>query len=137
MGIQAASLRRIPLFVGLDGEELEAAAKAFHEDTFPAGKTIVHDSDKSASFYLLMQGSVEVRRGGKAIATLTPYEFFGDILALGFQYERTADVVALGPCTCLVAGQKELQELLSNSMAVGRRVLKVMHDRYKNDRLTV
>ncbi len=134
MGVSAEAIERVPLFEGLQRQELEAVATAFREGAFPAGRAIVRDSDRSPSFYILMKGKAEVRRGGRAVATLTPYQFFGEILTLGYQRERTADVVAVEPCVCLISGPGDMQRLLSRNLSVGRRMAKEMHSRYKDDR---
>ena len=133
MTVTAENIAKIPLFGGLERRELEAIATVFHEDAFPAGKVIVRDSDRNPSFYILTKGKAEVRRRSEVVATLTPYQFFGEILTLGYQRERTADVVAVEPCACLVSGPGDMQRLLSSNISVGRRMLREMRERYKND----
>lgn len=127
-------LDKIPLFAGLGEKALKAVAEAFHETSFSPGETIIKDSDRSPSFYVLVKGVAEVRREGGAIAVIRPYEFFGELVALGFQRQRTADVVAVEDCTCLVAEHAELQQLISSNRYVGQRILGEVSARYSADR---
>jgi CRP-like cAMP-binding protein len=124
-------MRKAPLFFGLDDKSLADMAAAFREASFSDGSMIVREGEPSASFSILVEGQAEVRVSGRVVATLRPYQFFGELAALGIQRRRTADVVASGPCKCLVAVQSELQRILSSHPPVASRILKEIRDRYQ------
>jgi CRP-like cAMP-binding protein len=124
-------LHRIPIFFGLDESSLADMAKAFLEATFVGGTVIVKEGEQSVSFSILIEGKAEVRSGGNVIATLQPYQFFGELAALGIQRRRTADVVASGQCRCLVAVQSELQRVLSSHPSLASHILSEIRNRYQ------
>lgn len=128
------TLGRIPLFSGLDRKALEAVAAAFQEAAFQGGETIIRDSDRSVSFYVLLEGKAEVKRGGDAIASIAPYDFFGELVALDFQRQRTAEVAAVEPCRCLMASQESLQNLILRNPTIGRKILGEIRSRYSENR---
>jgi len=129
----ASLLRRIPIFFGLDEKSLADMTKAFGEATFDSGATIVKEGEQSVSFSILVEGGAEVKSGGTVIATLKPYQFFGELAALGIHRRRTADVIASGQCKCLVAVQPELQRILSSHPSVASHILSEIRNRYQTD----
>ncbi len=129
----AERIEKVPIFSGLERKDLDAVAQAFREVSFSPGETIIKDSDRSPGFYVMLEGAAEARRGGEAVASLKPGEFFGELVALGFQRQRTADVVAVERCTCIVAGQQALQSLISRHGVVGRQILGEIRKRYAGE----
>jgi len=126
-------LRKIPIFFGLDERSLADMAKAFGEATFARGAAIVKEGEQSVSFSILVEGRAEVKSGGTVIATLKPYQFFGELAALGIHRRRTADVIASEQCRCLVAVQPELQRVLSSHPSVATHILSEIRNRYQSD----
>ncbi len=126
-------LHRIPIFFGLRDSALADMAKAFREVTFAAGAPIMKEGEATRSFLILTDGAVEIKRSGKLVATLVPYQFFGELAALGLQDKRTADIVARGECKCLVAIQSELQRVISSHPTVSSHILKEIRNRYQPD----
>jgi len=124
-------LHRIPIFFGLHDNALADMARAFREVRFAGGTAIMKEGEKTRSFLILTDGAVEIRRGGRAIASLVPYQFFGELAALGLQDKRTADIFASGECTCLVAIQSELQRVISSHPTVSSHILREMRERYQ------
>jgi len=124
-------LHKIPIFFGLHDTALADMARAFREVKFAKGTAIVKEGETTRSFLILTEGAVEIRREGKLIATLLPYQFFGELAALGLQQKRTADIVASGECTCLVAIQSELQRVISSHPIVSSHILREMRNRYQ------
>ena len=125
-------LHKIPIFFGLDERSLGDVAKAFREATFAGGAVIVKEGERSVSFSILTEGAAEVRSGPNTVASLRPYQFFGELAALGIQRRRTADVVASGQCKCLVAVQPELQRILSSHPSIANHILNEIRSRYQS-----
>jgi CRP-like cAMP-binding protein len=131
-----ALLKGTPLFSTLTAPELSALSRVFREVTCPKGSIIVKESEPSRDFFVLVNGSVRVESQGKTLATLGPGQFFGELTAVGFQRTRTADVVAIESCSCLVIGRDNLEALISGHSSVSSKILKEIHDRYLKDGLT-
>lgn len=94
-------LQNVPIFSGMSKKELKAMAKSFVEKTYPVGKVIEAEGDKGVSFYLIIDGSVNVRKGDKSIAKLSKGQFFGELSLLDKQ-PRSATIETLEPTTCLI-----------------------------------
>ena len=124
-------LQKVPIFKGLEERRMADVAKAFREAAFDEGTRIVKEGEQSVSFSILTEGEAEVRSGNRVIATLRPYEFFGELAALGTHSARTADVTATAPCKCLVAIQPEFQRILSTYPTVAGNVLGEVRRRYQ------
>ena len=61
---------------------------------------MVWEGDEGVAFYLIVEGSAEVRRSGKVLSRLGQGNFFGEMTLLDEQ-PSSADVVAVEPTRCL------------------------------------
>jgi CRP/FNR family transcriptional regulator, cyclic AMP receptor protein len=92
-------LRSVSLFSGLEDKQLKSIQSSGKELDFEAGRLIVKEGDSGLGFYLILDGSVEVRHGGKVLAKLGKGEFFGEMTLLD-NMPRSADVVAVSKTKC-------------------------------------
>jgi len=90
---------RAPLFSGLKGKQLKTIVSAGQELSYEPGRIIVKEGEMGAGFYLILDGSVEVRKGNKVLSKLTAGQFFGE-MALLDRNPRSADVVVTSPTRC-------------------------------------
>src|ERR1700687_4956577 len=72
------SLRRVPLFAGLDSKELEFLAKLAKEQRYEPGTTIVKAGASGHGLYSIKEGNVSVVRDGQKVASCGPCQFFGE-----------------------------------------------------------
>jgi CRP/FNR family transcriptional regulator, cyclic AMP receptor protein len=91
----------IPFFEGLNEKTRKAIAGRGKEMSFKAGETIVGEKETGVGFYLVLDGSAEVRKRGKVLATLGNGQFFGEMSVIDGQ-PRSADVVAVASTKCWV-----------------------------------
>ncbi len=106
-----ALLKQVPLFSQLGDKHLQAIARSARELKFPAGKPIVKEGEQSnVGFYLILDGQVEVRRGGQVLAKLGSGQFFGEMSVLDGQ-PRSADVYAVSDTTCLALTSWDIKGL--------------------------
>src|SRR5688572_7820384 len=94
-------LRRVPLFAGLEQDELEAIGQIAEEMDAPAGEELTHEGRHEGYFFVIVSGTVRVERRGKAVNTLHDGEFLGEISLLDGG-PRTATATTETPSTLLV-----------------------------------
>ncbi len=123
-------LETIPLFRGLEKEELKAIANSSKEMTFQAGDMIVKEGDAGLGFYLITEGKAVVKRKGKTLARLARGNFFGEMSLLDDQ-PRSADVVAEESTKCRVLLRWNFWSVVSKNQKIPRALLKEMARRLR------
>src|SRR3989442_3518796 len=107
-------LEMTPLFSGLNKGQLKAIVKSSKERSFKKGEAIVREGESGVGFYLIVGGSAEVRRDGRALAELARGQFFWEMGLLD-QPPPSADVVALEDTDRLVLSSPTLLSLASTN----------------------
>jgi CRP/FNR family transcriptional regulator, cyclic AMP receptor protein len=125
------SLRRVPLFAGLDRKELELLAKLAKEQSYEAGATIVQAGASGHGLYIIKQGNVSVVRDGQKVASFGPGQFFGEVAVLDGG-PRTADVKADTDTVCLTLISWEIKPLLMDNAAISYKMLLEMVKRLRS-----
>lgn len=121
-------IREIPLFAHCSRAELAEVASIADEVDVGAGKELIREGDQGREFFILIEGSAEVRRRGRKVHTLKPGEFFGEI-ALISRSPRTATVTATSDSRLLVITPSAFRTLLEHSPRIQIRVLEALADR--------
>ena len=123
-------LASVPLFSGCTTKELRDIAKATVELTLDEGREFVTQGDVGREAFIIVEGSADVSRGGKKIATLGPGDCVGE-LALLDHGPRTATVVATSPLTVLVLGPREFSGLLDEVPTLNHKILAALASRIR------
>jgi hypothetical protein len=109
-------LTDVPIFASLDDTDLAWLDKEATREEVGPGEVLVNQWDPSRDFYVLLEGSAEVRRDGTRLAVLTSGDFFGEIAAMdwgaSFGYNRTASIVTSSACRLLVVPTATFQVLM-------------------------
>jgi CRP/FNR family transcriptional regulator len=92
-------LQSVPLFSGLKEKQIKSILGSGKQLHFGAGNLIVKEGDSGVGLFLIIDGSVEVRRKDKLLSKLGKGDFFGEMSLLDKQ-PRSADVMATTPVTC-------------------------------------
>ena len=96
--MDVAKLDGLQLFDGLSRQQLEMIAQYAVEVDVPEGKVLVHDGALAWDFYVIEEGSAEVRHAQTTkLGTLGAGDFFGEIGVMASDQRRTASVVATSP----------------------------------------
>jgi aromatic-L-amino-acid decarboxylase len=126
-------LRSIPLFAALTDEEAQSLLTAARQVVLPSGTPIVERWGEGRDFYVILEGSVQVRREDEVADVLGQGEFFGELAALdwgaGFGYARLASVVAVSDVRLLVVAPAAFQRLVRDAPSVGDQVRRAVRDR--------
>ena len=121
-------LRGVPLFADLDERDLQAVAVLAREQTHKAGEILMLEGEPGEEFYVIVDGTIRIERGGRAIRSMTAGGFLGEI-ALFDRRPRTATATAISDVTVLVLHEHEFDRLLDTLPAVSRRVRAAMDRR--------
>jgi CRP-like cAMP-binding protein len=125
-------LKTVPLFGHCSKRELQKIASLADEVDLSAGKELIREGSLAREFFVLIDGSAEVVRGGRAVRRLGAGDFFGEI-ALVTNRPRTASVTTTSPTTALVMTGRAFGHLLADSPSIQLKVLEALADRLAHD----
>ena len=121
-------IRKVPLFSRLSKSELKDLAMLADEIDLRDGKEMTRQGAAGREFFVLLEGTADVRKNGRKINSLGPGDFFGEI-ALVSHEPRTATVTATSPVRTLVITDRSFRRLLDESPQVKTKVMEAMAKR--------
>jgi CRP/FNR family transcriptional regulator, cyclic AMP receptor protein len=121
-------IKNIPLFAHLSRKELAEVASVADEIDVPAGKVIIHEGERGREFFVLVEGTAEVSRGGHRLATYTRGDFTGEIAVVA-RVPRTATVTTTSDTRWLVVTDQALRGLLRKFPDMQLKVLQAVAER--------
>src|ERR1700712_1123559 len=108
-------LGMVPLFSGLDEEQLTFVARHLQQRSYEERDIIVERDSPGDALFILTEGKVKVSyredEGETIIAVLRAGEFFGELSVLDGE-GRSADVVALEPTHVLFLSSDDFRTCL-------------------------
>jgi HEAT repeat protein len=126
-------LRRIPLFEGLDPEDLQRIADTSEERTFDDGETLIREGEVGHELIVLVDGSVRVVQatadgGEREIRRYAAGQHIGELAVLR-ERPRAATVVAAEPVRGLVISGDALKSILRERPGAAMAMLATLADR--------
>jgi CRP/FNR family transcriptional regulator, cyclic AMP receptor protein len=121
-------LKGVPLFARCSKKELAAIAQIADEIDLADGKQLTKEGARGREFFVLIEGSADVKRKRRKIATLGAGDFLGEI-ALVTKVPRTATVTTTSPVRALVVSEQNFRRLLERSPEVQIKVLEALAER--------
>ena len=121
-------LRQIPLFSQCSRRDLGAISSIADEIDLKEGKELTREGRVGREFFVLIDGSADVRKNNRKVATLKGGDFFGEI-ALVHHAPRTATVTATSPVRALVIMERDFKRLLDEQPEIQRKVLVALAER--------
>jgi CRP/FNR family transcriptional regulator, cyclic AMP receptor protein len=121
-------LKGVPLFARCSKKELADIAQIADEIDLAEGKQLTKEGGRGREFFVLVEGSADVRRKQRKIGTLGPGDFLGEI-ALVTKVPRTATVTTTSPVRALVVSEQNFRRLLERSPQVQIKVLEALAER--------
>lgn len=127
--IERTTLRKIPLFIELDGSELDKIIESVSRLEFTAGEMIIKEGEDLDGMFALLSGKVQVSKhalqGEAFLTTLHPYAVFGEMSMLTRQ-KRNASVTALTDIVLLkIEANRFLELLAAGEVAAYKMVLSI------------
>jgi CRP/FNR family transcriptional regulator, cyclic AMP receptor protein len=123
-----ARLKDVPFFSMLKKKELEAVARQADEVDVPAGKVLAEQGTFGDQFFVIEDGTAEVRRDGQHIAELGPGDFFGEMALLDAD-RRNATVTATTAMTVIVMTRASFRAIDSTMPHVHETVSRAIEQR--------
>lgn len=124
-------LGSMPLFQGVDADDLGGIADRTVEVDYTGGGVIVREGEIGTGFFVIVSGSVRVVRDGETVSTLGRGEFFGELSVLD-RRPRIAQVVAAEPTTCLALASWDLEAVIAEQPRVALAMLRVLAERLRD-----
>jgi CRP-like cAMP-binding protein len=121
-------LRSIPLFDGVPAKDLERIASWADEIDVPEGKHLLDQGRYAYEFFVIADGTVEVRQDRHPIATLGRGDCFGEI-ALLENVRRTATIETLTPVRAVVMDARGFASMMAASPTVADRIRAIERQR--------
>jgi CRP-like cAMP-binding protein len=98
----------------------------------PAGKALIREGASGHEFFVLVDGTAEVTRGGEVVAELKGGDFFGE-LALVSDRPRSATVTTTSPARLLVLEERGFRGLMMDAPDFHSKILAAVVDRLPSD----
>ena len=124
-------LAQVPLFSALSRKELALVARRAEDVKVDPGRVLVSEGSTGSEFFVIIDGTANVTRRGRKVATLNPGDAFGE-LALLDKAPRNATVTAQSPMEVVVLGQREFGGLIDEVPGFARKLLAGMARRLRD-----
>jgi CRP/FNR family transcriptional regulator, cyclic AMP receptor protein len=121
-------IRKVPLFARCSRAELKEIALLADEIDLHEGKEMTREGAPGREFFVLLEGTADVKKKSRRVNTLGPGDFFGEI-ALVSHEPRTATVIATSPVRALVITDRSFRRLLDDAPQVQTKVMEAMAER--------
>ena len=119
------TLKRVPLFAGLEKRELEEIAGSMRERRVAAGGTVVEQGAGGAGFFIVDEGEADVFVDGEHRNTIGPGDYFGEI-ALLTGSDRTATITAKTDMLCYGMTPWDFKPLVEDNATIAWKLLTAM-----------
>ena len=123
-------LERVPLFAEMSRDELEQLSGIVREVDVKAGDVLTHEGRHEGYFFVVVDGSVGIERGGEVINTLGPGDFLGEIALLDGG-PRTATATAVTPTRLLSLEHQAFDDLMDTSPTIRTAVMEAVGQRLR------
>jgi CRP-like cAMP-binding protein len=121
-------IRKVPLFARCSRAELKEIALLADEIDLNEGKEMTREGAPGREFFVLLEGTADVKKNRRRVNRLGPGDFFGEI-ALVSREPRTATVIATSPVRALVITDRSFRRLLDDAPQVQTKVMEAMAER--------
>ena len=125
-------LLSVPLFSGCSRDEAKELASVADELDLREGTDLTREGKPGREFFVLVEGTADVIRGGEKIDELGPGAWLGEI-ALLTHGPRTATVTATSPVRVLVITDRAFRQVVTKIPGIAIKVMEKLGDRLGTD----
>ena len=130
VGLSLVVLRNVPLFSGLEEQELERLSRVAVRRRAGRGDQVVRSGESADALLILLTGRAKVTNFDEEgreiiVAWLGPGEFFGE-MGLIDGSARSASVVAVENCELLAIGKQEFQRCMQENFQVAQKLMQIL-----------
>lgn len=115
-------LQQVPMFQACSKKDLTTIGRLAEDVKVDPGQALVTEGARGDEFFIIIEGTAAVSRGGVRIASLGPGDYFGE-LALLDPAPRDATVTAETALEVLVLGKREFGGLLSEIPTISHKLM--------------
>lgn len=123
-------LRNVSLFQGCSTKELDRIAKASEEVKMTAGSLIVDQGQTGREAFVVLSGTVTVRRNGKKVGSFGAGTVVGELSLLDHG-PRTATVTCDTDCELLLLDQRNFIGVLDSVPTLAHKLLATLAGRIR------
>ncbi|MCU0663378.1 MAG: cyclic nucleotide-binding domain-containing protein, partial [Myxococcota bacterium] len=123
-------LKRIPMFAGIQGDDLAPLARAARPLRFDDGQMIFREGDHGDELYVIVSGTVEVTRGNERLTRMEAPEVFGELSVLDAG-PRSATVTASGPTELLAIDSEDMYETMHERTELAEGLIRMLASRLR------
>lgn len=116
-------LQGVPLFSSLKKRHLKSIADSGFVHSFRTGDIIVKKGDTGSSFYVVLSGSAQAKKGTRVLTELGQGQFFGEMAVLDGG-PRSADVTATDNTKCFKLSFWDFQGIRKGDPEITEIILK-------------
>ena len=118
-------IKSAPLFSECSRKHLNEIAEIADEIDLSEGKELTREGRPGREFFVLIEGTADVKRANRRINQMGAGDFFGEI-SLITQRPRTATVVATSPVRALVITDRSFRRLLEQQPEIQGKVMSAL-----------
>lgn len=128
---KADALGRTPLFASVPRSDLVTLARVTEDLEVEAGKVLAREGDIGHEFFVIVDGEVEINKGGDVVRTLSSGDFFGEIALIWDSPRRTATATAVTPLRFFVLTRQAFRALIDSHPDIEQKVLEALEERVR------
>ncbi|MFT6291245.1 MAG: CRP-like cAMP-binding protein [Ilumatobacter sp.] len=128
---QLEVLKNVSLFSACSNKELDKVAKASDVITMTAGTMVMDQGQMGREAFVVLEGSVTVKRNNRKVATLGAGDVVGEMSLLD-KGPRTATVVCETDTTLLVIDQRRFLGVIDDIPSISHKLLAALAGRIRD-----
>lgn len=130
--VEVAHLAELPLFGSCSKKDLRHLARSTRLELLEPDQVLFEEGRPSREAFIVVAGSIVVRRKGRKIAELGQGEFVGEF-GLLLRRDHSATATAATPAEVLVLPQVALREAVEELPGLGWKLLRTFADHVASD----